>query len=84
VKADAYNNLVNSLSRPPVAAIYIVANIALGVHLFHGGWSMFQSLGLNSPRYNGVRRGFAAGFAVVVAGMNVFFPIAVLTGIVSN
>jgi succinate dehydrogenase / fumarate reductase cytochrome b subunit len=45
---------------------------------------MFQSLGLNSPRYTGVRRGFAAGFAVVVAGMNVFFPIAVLTGIVSN
>jgi len=84
VKADAYNNLVTSLSRPPVAAVYIVANIALGIHLFHGGWSMFQTLGLNSPRYNGARRAFAATFAVVVAGMNVFFPIAVLTGIVSN
>ena len=31
------------------SAIYIVANVALGVHLFHGAWSMFQSLGLNNP-----------------------------------
>jgi succinate dehydrogenase / fumarate reductase cytochrome b subunit len=84
VKGAAYNNLVTSLSRPPVAAIYIAANIALGIHLFHGGWSMFQSLGLNSPRYNNARKGFAAGFAILVAGMNCFFPIAVLTGIVAK
>jgi hypothetical protein len=44
---------------------------------------MFQSLGLNSPRYNGVRRGFAAGFAILVAGINCLFPIMVLTGVVS-
>lgn len=84
VKGAAYNNLVTSLSRPPVAAIYIAANLALGIHLFHGGWSMFQSLGLNSPRYNNARKAFAAGFAIVVAGMNCFFPIAVLTGIVAK
>lgn len=39
-----------SFERVPVAIIYILANIALGIHLFHGGWSIFQSLGLNSPR----------------------------------
>lgn len=77
-----YHNLVESLSRPPVAILYILANAALGVHLFHGAWSMFQSMGLNNPRYNGARRGFAATFAIVVAGINCFFPIAVLAGIV--
>jgi len=83
VSGAAYDNLVASLSRWPVAIIYIVGNIALGIHLFHGGWSMFQSLGLNSPRYNGARRGFAAGFAILVAGINCLFPIMVLTGVVS-
>jgi succinate dehydrogenase / fumarate reductase, cytochrome b subunit len=82
VRGAAYDNLVASLSRWPVAIIYIIGNIALGIHLFHGGWSMFQSLGLNSPRYNGARRAFAAGFAIVVAGINCLFPIMVLAGVV--
>ncbi len=49
VRGDVYRNLVASFERPAVAAIYIVANIALGLHLFHGGWSMFQSLGPQQP-----------------------------------
>lgn len=82
VRGAAYDNLVASFERWPVAILYILANLALGIHLFHGGWSIFQSLGLNSPRYNGARRAFAAGFAVVVAGINCVFPIAVLAGVV--
>ena len=82
VRGAAYDNLVASFERWPVAVIYVLANIALGIHLFHGGWSIFQSIGMNNPRYNSVRRGFAAGFAVVVAGINCIFPIAVLAGVV--
>lgn len=82
VRGDAYDNLVASFDRPVVAALYVLANIALGFHLFHGGWSMFQSMGINSPRYNGARRVFAASFAVVVAGVNCSFPIAVQLGVV--
>ena len=66
-----------------MSAIYIVANVALGVHLFHGAWSMFQSLGLNNPRWNSWRRGFAVGFAGIVMIGNLTFPIAALTGIIS-
>jgi succinate dehydrogenase / fumarate reductase cytochrome b subunit len=70
-----------------VAALYIVANLALGLHLYHGSWSIFQSLGSMSPRFNPrhnpLRRGFAAVFAIVVAGVNVTFPIAALAGVVS-
>jgi succinate dehydrogenase / fumarate reductase, cytochrome b subunit len=83
VRGDVYRNLVASFERPAVSAIYIVANIALGLHLFHGAWSMFQSLGLNNPRWNSWRRGFAVTFAGIVTVGNLTFPIAVLTGIIS-
>jgi succinate dehydrogenase / fumarate reductase cytochrome b subunit len=86
VRGYPYENLVFSLERWPVALLYIVANIALGFHLYHGGWSIFQSLGSMSPRFNPrhnpLRRGFAASFAIIVAGINISFPIAVLTGVV--
>ena len=84
VRGAAYDNLVASFERVPVAIIYIVSNIALGIHLFHGGWSMFQSMGINSPRYNGARKAFAAGFVVVTIGMNCVFVVAILTGFVGS
>lgn len=82
VKGEVYNNLVRSLDRWPVSVFYIVANILLGIHLFHGAWSIFQSLGWNNPRFNNWRRGFATAFATIVVVGNVSFPIAVLAGVV--
>ena len=82
VRGDAYANLVASFERVPVAILYSIANVALGIHLFHGGWSMLQSMGINSPRYNGARRAFAAGLATVITLVNVSFPLSVLFGIV--
>ena len=83
-RGDVYRNVDASLSRVPVAILYIVANIALGVHLFHGAWSLFQSMGWNNPRFNRWRRGFAIGFATLIVVGNVSFPIAVLAGIVKS
>lgn len=82
VRGAAYANLVAGFQNPINVALYLVAVAALGTHLYHGVWSMFQTLGLNGPRTNGLFRGLATlsgiglflGFAVV--------PIAVLTGIV--
>ncbi len=82
VRGDVYRNFVATFDRPVVAIIYIVANLALGLHLFHGAWSMFQSLGLNNPRWNAWRRGFAIGFAGLIAAVNITFPISVMLGIV--
>jgi succinate dehydrogenase / fumarate reductase cytochrome b subunit len=82
VRGDAYRNFVATFSRPVVSIFYIVANVALGIHLFHGAWSMFQSMGLNNPKWNSWRRGFAAGFAALIVVINVSFPLAVLTGVV--
>ena len=84
VRGMAYQNVSHSLKRYPVAALYIVANLALGTHLFHGAWSLFQSMGWNNPRFNKMRRNFAAGFAALIVIGNVSFPIAVLAGIVGH
>ena len=83
VRAEVYANVVRSFERWPVAVFYIVANLLLGLHLSHGAWSIFQSLGWNNPRFNAWRVAFARGFAAVVVIGNVSFPIAVLTGVVS-
>jgi succinate dehydrogenase / fumarate reductase cytochrome b subunit len=82
-RGDVYRNLIASLDRPVVAAAYIAFSLALGLHLLHGSWSLFQSLGLNNPRWNSWRKGFAIGFATVVTVGYLSVPIAVLTGVVS-
>jgi len=82
VRGDVYHNVVASFERVPVAIAYVIANLALGVHIYHGAWSMFQSLGINNPRFNHLRRWFAVGFALVVTAGNVTFPIMVQLGVV--
>jgi succinate dehydrogenase / fumarate reductase cytochrome b subunit len=77
VRGDPYNNLVYSFRRPAVALLYLIANLALGVHIYHGAWSLFQSLGINNPKFNKARRRFAQGFAAVIVLGNISFPIAV-------
>ncbi len=77
-----YRNLDASLSRIPVAVLYIVANIALGTHLFHGVWSLFQSMGWNNPKFNQWRKGLAAGIATLIVVGNVSFPIMTLAGVI--
>jgi succinate dehydrogenase / fumarate reductase cytochrome b subunit len=82
VPGDPYHNVIQSFRRRPVALVYVAANVALAFHLYHGAWSLFQSMGWSHPRWNVWRRRFAVAFMVVVAGGNISFPIAVLTGAV--
>ena len=84
VRGEAYENVVRSFNRVPVAVLYIVANIALGTHLFHGVWSLFQSMGWNNPKFKMWRKHIAIGIATIVVVGNVSFPIAVLAGIVGS
>jgi succinate dehydrogenase / fumarate reductase cytochrome b subunit len=83
-RGEVYRNVDASLSRLPVTVLYIVANIALGIHLFHGTWSLFQSMGWNNPRFNEWRRALAAGVATIIVVGNVSFPIAVMAGIIEH
>lgn len=80
VPGEVYRNVVSSFQRVPVAVFYMVANLALGFHLFHGLWSLFQSLGWNNPKFNPWRRTFATAFACIVTAGNLSFPLSVLMG----
>ena len=79
---DAYGNVVRGLSVVPVGLFYVVAMACLGVHTWHGTWSMLQTLGLSHPRFDPVRKKIAIVFTVVVAGGFVAVPLAVLFGAV--
>ncbi len=82
VRGDVYQNLLASLQRWPVWVLYVVAQLALGFHIYHGAWSMFQSLGLYSPRFNRFRRTFAVTLMVIVVGGFLAVPVGVATGII--
>jgi succinate dehydrogenase / fumarate reductase cytochrome b subunit len=79
-RGEVYANFVATFSRAPVTVFYVVAMGALALHLFHGAWSMFQSLGMNHPRFNPWRRGIAVGLAAIVFVGNSIMPLAVLFG----
>lgn len=83
VGGEVHNNLIASLSRPGVALIYVIANIAVSLHLYHGTWSMFQTMGVNNPRWNGARRLIALGMATLVGIPNILFPILIVTNVVN-
>ncbi|MBW8481470.1 succinate dehydrogenase cytochrome b subunit [Actinomadura sp. PM05-2] len=59
---------------------YVVAVLLVGLHLWHGAWSAFNSLGWRTKRNDGFLRGLAAVLAVVIAGGFVAVPIAVTFG----
>jgi succinate dehydrogenase / fumarate reductase cytochrome b subunit len=82
IKGDVYHNVVTGFQVWWVAAVYILANLALGLHLYHGLWAMFSSLGMTNPRFEHWRRAFATVFAIVITAANISFPLSVLTGFV--
>jgi succinate dehydrogenase / fumarate reductase cytochrome b subunit len=83
VPGAAYENLIIGFQSWVVVAFYIIVIGALSLHLYHGVWSGLQTLGVNHPRYNKVRRPIAL---LVAGGIFLGFisvPVAVVTGIVS-
>lgn len=81
---SVYSNFVATFSRPLVTGFYVLANLALAPHIYHGAWSMFQSLGVNHPRFNLWRRYFAWTLAAVIVVPNVIMPVAVMLGFVGG
>lgn len=82
VEGDVYHNFVEGFRSPAVSLFYILSMLALGLHLYHGVWSMLQTLGLSHPRYNFLRHGLAGLFTAIVVVGNISFPLAVLMGVI--
>lgn len=82
IRGDVYHNVISSFQVWWIAGIYMLANFLLAVHLYHGLWSLFQSLGWDHPQFGSIRRWIAIGFAVLIGIGNISMPLAVLTGVV--
>jgi succinate dehydrogenase / fumarate reductase cytochrome b subunit len=75
-------NVIAGFSNPLISGFYILAIALLCMHLYHGLWSMFQSLGFNHPRYTPKLKTGAAIFAWLIAIGNISIPVSVLAGLI--
>ncbi len=83
VEGDVYNNVVRGFQNSVVSVVYIIGNLALAFHLYHGVWSLLQTLGLRHPRYDRWAHSAARTLGLLVAIGNLSFPIAVMTDMVT-
>lgn len=81
---DVRFNVIMGFRNYWVSGFYIFAMILLCMHLYHGIWSMFQSMGISHPRYTRKLKKLAAWLAILIAIGNCSIPIAVMTGLLTN
>jgi succinate dehydrogenase / fumarate reductase cytochrome b subunit len=81
-RQDVYSMVVAGFRNPWITLSYVVAMVFLALHLWHGGSSWFQSLGLEHPRYDPLIRAIGPALALIVLVGNCTMPLAVLFGLV--
>lgn len=82
-EGHVYANVVAGFQSIPIAVFYVVAMFALCMHLYHGVWSMFQTLGVTSPAWNqGYRRAAQVVAIVLFLGFSAI-PVAVAGGVLT-
>jgi succinate dehydrogenase / fumarate reductase cytochrome b subunit len=80
VQLSVYRNVIAGFSVVPVSVFYVVAQVALGLHLRHGAWSLFQTCGVVTARGDRVYGTLATVVALAVVAGNISIPVAVLAG----
>jgi succinate dehydrogenase cytochrome b subunit len=83
-EGEVFHNVVASLGRAAAGTFYILAVAGLGVHLWHGLWSMFQSVGIATRPYTAGLKSFAVAFAVILAVGFAAIPLGVLLGVIGG
>jgi succinate dehydrogenase / fumarate reductase cytochrome b subunit len=79
---DVYSNVVSSFRIWWVALFYVIAMIALGLHLFHGAWSSMRSIGVSPPSPHPLHRRLSLLIAIFVWAAFTAVPVAVFAGFV--
>lgn len=79
---EVFHNLTGSLKNPAVAALYAVASLSIGAHVYHGIASALQTLGTNHARWNKTRFGVSAAVGVAVMLGNLSIVLAIALGLV--
>lgn len=81
VKDDVYHNVTQDFQHWWSNVIYIVAMVAVGLHINHGFWSASQTLGINSSAKDKAIKATGTTLALVITLGFIAVPIAVMTGI---
>jgi succinate dehydrogenase / fumarate reductase cytochrome b subunit len=81
---DVYAMTIYGFRNVPVSIAYVIAQVFLGLHLWHGIGSTFQSLGWNSPRWNPLIVTVGRSLAALVTLGNIAMPLAVVSRLIGN
>lgn len=76
-----YENVFNAFKQPLYVGLYSVALIFLGLHLYHGLWSLTQTLGIDRPDRNHSLRMLARTIALLIALGFIAVPIGISAGL---
>ncbi len=66
------------LGRPVLGLFYIFSLLAVVLHLSHGVWSLFQSMGFNHEKFNGLLLKGALVFSILVGLGFILIPVLAL------
>ncbi|MEZ4819784.1 MAG: succinate dehydrogenase cytochrome b subunit [Bdellovibrionota bacterium] len=80
---DVYSNVVLSFQNPVIVLVYVVAQIALFGHLYHGTVSVFQTLGFYRPSHIALIKAAGITLALVICAGFISIPVSVYFGLVS-
>jgi succinate dehydrogenase / fumarate reductase cytochrome b subunit len=81
-KQNVYRNVVASFQIWWVSAFYVIAMLALGLHLFHGVWASARTLGVARPSPTPLRRRVAWVVSIGVWAAFTAVPVAIFAGLV--
>ena len=77
---NRYNNLVVGMQHWAIALPYMIASVCVAFHMFHGFFSMFQTLGASHPKYDQLRRDVAIFLSVIIGIGFILIPLTALWG----
>jgi succinate dehydrogenase / fumarate reductase cytochrome b subunit len=73
--ATVHDIMTTAFSDKVVVFFYVFAMVVAGVHVSHGFWSAFQTMGLNHEKYNPAIKGAALVFSLLVVAGFGFIPL---------
>lgn len=79
---DVYANIVSSFRIWWVALLYVLAMVALGLHVVHGAWSSVRSMGVSPPSPQPLHKKVSVAIAILVWAAFTAVPVAVFAGLV--
>ncbi len=80
IEGQVYANVYAGFTDPLVAGFYVLSMLLLSMHLYHGTWSMFQTLGVDAPQWNKGLKSVAKVLAVVLFVGFSAVPVSVVIG----